>query len=78
MKTDMHIWKPLLIRTIKDIMQERHMSRKEMAMMIGISESQLSRLLKGRRNPTMKTVLKLAYAFRIKPSRFVIFREMFE
>lgn len=72
------MWKALFIRNIKSIIAERHMSQTEVSMMTGLSKAAISRLLSGHENPTIRTVLKFAYGFRIKPSNLIVFPEMFK
>lgn len=72
------IWKAMFISNIRNIINERHMSLKEVSSMTGLSISAISRLLAGRSNPTVRTVLKFAYGFRIKPVNLIVFSEMFK
>ena len=72
------IWKAMFISNIRKIIQERHMSLKEVSSMTGLSISAISRLLAGRSNPTVRTVLKFAYGFRINPVNLIVFSEMFK
>lgn len=72
------IWKAMFISNIRKIINERHMSLKEVSSMTGLSISAISRLLAGRSNPTVRTVLKFAYGFQIKPVNLIVFSEMFK
>lgn len=72
------IWKAMFISNIRNIINERHMSLKEVSSMTGLSISAISRLLAGRSNPTVRTVLKFAYGFRIKAANLIVFPEMFK
>ena len=48
------IWKAIFISNIRKIIEERHMTLKEVSSMTGLSISAISRLLAGRSNPSWR------------------------
>ena len=50
---------------IKNVRKERHMSQLDLSLESGLNKNYISDLEKGRRNPTLKVLLKIAYALNI-------------
>ena len=50
---------------IKNVRKERHMSQMDLSLESGLNKNYISDLEKGRRNPTIKVLLKIAHALNI-------------
>lgn len=52
-------------RRICELRKERHMSQLELALEAGVAKTYLCDLEKGRRNPTVKVIMRICEALRV-------------
>lgn len=61
----------LFCSNLRMAMHQRRMSQKEVAALSGLTESQVSRYMKGRCEPGLRTICRLAEALGISPAFFL-------
>jgi transcriptional regulator with XRE-family HTH domain len=69
---------PAIAAIILMLRLEREWTQEELALAVGVSPSEISHLESGRRNPTLKTLKRVAGAFDLRCSHMVWLAEELE
>lgn len=77
-KINEQLWRQLFSERLKEIMQERGFSQNDIAIMAGVSKSQISRILSCKSTASIKVINNLSYSLRIKIDSLVLFKELFK
>lgn len=75
-KINEQLWRQLFAERLKEIMQERNLTQNDIAMMAGVTQSQISRILSCKSTASIKVINNLSYSLRIKIDSLVLFKEL--
>lgn len=71
------LWKAWFVRNLREIMNERGLTEKELARMCYLSKSTINRIIRGYSTPTVKTVVNLSNGLGIPMDRLLFYKGMF-
>lgn len=71
------LWKAWFVRNLREIMNERGLTEKELARMCHLSKSTINRIIRGYSTPTVKTVVNLSNGLGIPMDRLLFYKGMF-
>lgn len=57
--------------TVRELRKIKGLSQEQLALEIGMDLTSINEIERGRRNPTLRTIVKLAHALEVKPAELL-------